>query len=151
MAVKELESRFLMNLEISYEPPVVVTPGTVVINVTGGSFFGPRLQGKVIAPSGDWARLQANGNWKIDARVAVKTDDGESAYVYYHGVVAMTDELAQRSAAGEVLTNNDLYFRIAPNFDTASEKYGWLNDILAVGRMKEFGAGKLSYDIFELI
>ena len=151
MSVKDLESRFLMSFEISFEPPVVVTPGVVVINVTGGSFSGPKLRGEVVSPSGEWARLQANGNWKIDARVAVKTDDGESAYVYYHGVVAMTEELAQRSAAGEVLTSEDLYFRTAPNFETDSEKYGWLNDILAIGRMKEFGAGKLSYDIFEIL
>ena len=33
-----IESKFLMSIDISFEPPVVATPGLVVINVTGGSF-----------------------------------------------------------------------------------------------------------------
>ena len=95
-----IESKFLMSIDISFEPPVVATPGLVVINVTGGSFEGPQLKGDMIGPGGDWARVQDNGNWKIDARLAMRTDDGETIYCYYGGVVRMTEELAARSAAG---------------------------------------------------
>ena len=66
-----IESKFLMSIDISFEPPVVATPGLVVINVTGGSFEGPQLKGDMIEPGGDWARVQDNGNWKIDARLAM--------------------------------------------------------------------------------
>ena len=103
-----IDSRFLMSIDISFEPPVVATPGLVVINVTGGTFEGPQLRGDMIGPGGDWARVQDNGNWKIDARLAMRTDDGETLYCYYGGVVRMTEELAARSAAGEVLTDQDM-------------------------------------------
>ena len=79
------------------------------------------------------------------------TDDGETIYCYYGGVVRMTEELAARSAAGEVLTDADMYLRSAPNFETSSEKYGWLNDIMAVGKMTRFGAGQLNYQVYEIL
>ena len=94
--------------------------------------------------------MQDNGNWKIDARLAMRTDDGETLYCYYGGVVRMTEELAARSAAGEVLTDNDMYLRSAPNFETSSEKYGWLNDIMAVGKMTKFGGGH-RYQVYEIL
>lgn len=151
MSESGVESKFLMSMDISFEPPVVATPGLVVINVTGGSFKGPRLQGDMIGPGGDWIRVQDNGNWKIDARLAMRTDDGEAIYCYYGGVVRMTKELADRSEAGEVLTGDDMYLRSAPNFETSSDKYAWLNDIMAVGKMTQFGAGKLSYEVYEIL
>ncbi|EAW39497.1 hypothetical protein MGP2080_12125 [marine gamma proteobacterium HTCC2080] len=151
MSESGIDSRFLMSIDISFEPPVVATPGLVVINVTGGSFEGPLLRGEMIGPSGDWARIQDNGNWKIDARLAMRTEEGDTIYCYYGGVVRMTEELAARSAAGEVLTGEDLYLRSAPNFETSSEKFAWLNDIMAVGKMTKFGGGKLGYDVYEIL
>ena len=146
-----IDSRFLMSIDISFEPPVVATPGLVVINVTGGTFEGPQLRGDMIGPGGDWARVQDNGNWKIDARLAMRTDDGETLYCYYGGVVRMTEELAARSAVGEVLTDQDMYLRSAPNFETSSEKYAWLNDIMSVGKMTRFGGGQLNYQVYEIL
>ena len=35
----------------------------------------------MIGPGGDWAHVQDNGNWKIDARLAMRTDDGETVAV----------------------------------------------------------------------
>ena len=33
----------------------------------------------------------------------------------------------------------------------SAEKYAWLNDIVCIGRASTFGAGKLVYDIFEVL
>ena len=77
MSGSGIDSRFLMSIDISFEPPVVATPGLVVINVTGGSFEGPLMRGDMIGPSGDCARIQDNGNWKIDARLAMKTEEAQ--------------------------------------------------------------------------
>ena len=140
-----------MNLDISIDPPSVVTPTMIVINVIEARAEGPRIKASAIAPSGDWARIQDNGNWKIDARLAFKTDDDEAFFCYYSGVILMTESLNQRIAAGENIPGSDMYLRAAPNFETASEKYAWLNDILTVGKVKSFGGGKVSYDIFEIL
>ena len=38
-------------------------------------------------------------------------------------------------AAGEEIGPIDAYFVISPTFETTSKKYGWLDDIVAVGKM----------------
>lgn len=151
MSEAVLKSRWLMKLDISFEPPVVATPNRVVINVVDGRAEGPRFNADIVAPSGDWIRLQDDGNWKIDARLTFKTDDGESVFCYYGGVVVMDDDLNARFEAGEVISGSETYLTSAPNFETGSEKYAWLNDIVAVGRASSFGAGKLYYDIYEIL
>lgn len=148
---RELANQWMMSLDVSIGPPSVVTPSLVVINVLGARIDGPSLKANAIGPSGDWAKIQENGNWRIDARLAFQTDDNESFFCSYSGVVKMTDSLNARFAAGEVISGDDIYFRVAPVFETASAKYAWLNDILCVARAKEFSAGGLSYDVFEIL
>ena len=151
MSEPTLESRWLMKLDISIDPPAVTTPTIIIINVTYARAEGPRLKASAIAPSGDWARLQDNGNWKVDARLAFVTDDGEPFFCYYNGVVRMDEGLGERIASGDSVPGSEIYLRAAPNFETASKKYAWLNDILTVGRVTSFGGGKVSYDIFEIL
>lgn len=48
---------------------------------------------------------------------------------------------------------SDLYFRTTPHFETASEKYGWLNRIVAVGvgGVGKFGQSSVSYKVYEIL
>jgi hypothetical protein len=151
MSEAVLKSRWLMKLDIAFEAPAVVTPNRVVINVTSGRAEGPRFNADIIAPSGDWVRLQEDGNWKIDARLAFRTDDGESVFCYYGGVVVMDYDLNARFGAGEEISGTETYLTSAPNFETGSEKYAWLNDVVAIGRASTFGGGRLVYDIYEIL
>jgi len=63
----------------------------------------------------------------------------------------MDDDLNKRFEAGEVISGTETYLTSAPNFETSSEKYAWLNDIVCIGRASTFGGGKLVYDIFEIL
>ena len=123
----------------------------MIFNVDEASIEGPRIKAKVKGPSGDWIRLQPNGNWKLDVRLMFEGDDGSAIYCFYNGVLKMTDEIAEKLAAGEEIDGKDMYFRATPYFETQSEKYGWLNDICTVGKMRSFGGGKVVYDIFEVL
>jgi hypothetical protein len=38
-----------------------------------------------------------------------------------------------------------------PYFEKASRAYAWMNDIVCVGRLRSFGAGRAQYDVFELV
>ncbi|MEQ9663307.1 MAG: DUF3237 family protein, partial [Parasphingopyxis sp.] len=44
----------------------------------------------------------------------------------------------------------DYYFRIVPLFETAAERYGWLNRIVAAGIGRRTADG-VDYDIFEIV
>ena len=146
-----LETRWLMTLRGSIPAPIVISPKFLVFNVLEASIDSPRIKAKVVNPSGDWVRIQENGNWKLDVRLVFMTDDGEAIYCHYNGVLRMDEGLGPRLASGEAIPGSDLYFRSAPYFETSSKKYGWLNDILAVGKMASFGGGQVVYDVFEVL
>jgi uncharacterized protein DUF3237 len=49
----------------------------------------------------------------------------------------------------EALSEDDYYFRIQPTFETADERYGWLNALVAAGVGKRTAKG-VRYRIFGL-
>lgn len=151
MSQPTLETRWLMSLRGSIPQPAVISPNLMVFNVLDASMEGPRIKAKLKNPSGDWVRIQPNGNWKLDVRLLMETDDGVPIYVQYNGVLRMTPGLNERIASGESVPGSEIYFRSAPYFEVPEGKYGWLNDILAVGRIASFGGGNVVYDIFEVL
>ncbi len=133
-----LQSEFLFEIELTVDAPhdVGETPRGArrIVAVTGGRFEGPQLRGTVEpAPGGDWLLTRADGVTELDVRVTLRTDDGAAIYMTYRGVRDAAPEIAARLAAGEVVDPSSYYFRTAAVFETASEKYAWLNRILAIG------------------
>jgi len=116
-----MESRPLMLLRLatSETEEVGSTPhGKLsIFPVIGGSFEGERLRGKVLAGGGDWVTANADGTFALDLRVTLETDDGALIHMTFTGV---------RDDANH-------YFRTLPRFETASEKYAFLNRLLSVG------------------
>ncbi len=133
-----LRSEFLFDVELTVGPPREVgrTPLGLrrIVAVTGGNFSGPRLKGVVEpAPGGDWLLQRADGAFELDVRVTLRTDDDALVFMRYRGIRDAAPEVAARLAAGEAVDPSEYYFRTAPTFETASEKYAWLNRILAIG------------------
>ena len=93
MSQPTLETRWLMSLRGSIPQPAVISPNLMVFNVLDASMEGPRIKAKLKNPSGDWVRIQPNGNWKLDVRLLMETDDGVPIYVQYNGVLRMTPPL----------------------------------------------------------
>ena len=150
MGQPSLETRWLMTLSGTIPQPTVI--GSLwVFNVVEARMDGPRIKATMAAPTGDWIRVQPNGNWKLDVRMLMVTDDGEPIYCHYNGVVRMTPKLIERIGAGESIDGSEIYFRSAPYFETVSPKYAWLNDILCIGKVATFGGGQVRYDIFEVL
>ncbi len=121
----------------------------LVVNCTGGSAHGPKINGTVVPPVGDWLIPLGEGLLRLDVRGTIKTDDGEFIFVEYGGVISFSKEVFDRLLKGEVITAKEGYFMTAPKFNTSSKKYDWLNHIQAVGKMTSVQAGKnVKYDIF---
>ena len=133
----ELKSELLCELSVDLEEPqdMGATPHGVrrIYRVKGGTFAGPKLKGEVLPGGGDWLLLRPDGAGELDVRATMRTDDGHLIYTYYRGILAASPEVGQRILQGETLDPSQYYFRTAPCFETASEKYGWLNRIVAVG------------------
>ena len=116
-----LKSEFLMDLILETQPAVSIGPRTAV-PVTGGTFEGPHLRGKVISPGADWP-LVVNQNLRIlDVRTLLVTDDDQRIYMTYRGVI-FTPPQGQ----------GERYWRTVPTFETDSKKYEWLTQAVFVG------------------
>lgn len=130
----ELESEYLMELLLDGDPQID-TGHTRIAPLSGGTFGGPSLRGTVLPGGADWI-TQVSGHSSLDVRITLLTDDGEHIYMTYKGMVARND--------------SGLYWRVTPTFNTASEKYDWLNHIVAVGKNKNV-EGKIAYDIWRIL
>jgi len=104
--------------------------------VSGGTFEGPKLKGKVLANGGDWVLRLNSTTSKLDVRVVLETDDGELIYSYYEGFIHMN-------------ADGSYYFRTNPVFQTSSKKYNWLNHTIAVGVGKLIKGG-VAYKIYAI-
>lgn len=151
MSEPKLETRWLATMRGSIPQPAVISPNLMIFNVLEASIDGPRLKATLRGPSGDWVRIQPNGNWKLDVRLLMETDDGVPIYVHYNGVFRNQPGLMERLGTGEAISGDEMYFRSAPYFEAPEGKYGWLNDILVIGRIRTFGGGTVLYDLFEVL
>ena len=106
-----------------------------IVQVVGGRFEGPRLKASVQTPAGDWITNRADGSYRLDVRLTLKTDDGSLLLVTYNGI-------GQTTNAGASL-------RIAPLFETGDARYTWLTRLQAVGVGERVGTA-VTYDIYAL-
>jgi hypothetical protein len=106
-----------------------------VVQLVGGRFEGPRVKASLQAPAGDWITNRADGTFRLDVRLTLKTDDGALILVTYNGI-------GQATAAGASL-------RTAPVFETGDSRYVWLTRLQAVGVGERVGTA-IKYDIYAL-
>lgn len=107
-----------------------------IASVVGGSFEGPRVRGTIVPPGGDWVSVRADKSIRLDVRLLLVTDDGESILMTYNGV-------------GERTKDGTTSIRTAPTFETGAEQYQWLNRIQAVG-IGVAKPGSVTYEIYAL-
>jgi hypothetical protein len=131
-------------------PVQSVDSSLYIFNVRpGGWVKGPKINGTIVAPSGDRLRVTPSGVSRLDVRATIKTDDGALIYMSYNGIIKDTRESEARANNGEVLTSDDHYFIIATTLETSAKKYEWLNGIQCIGKIVEDkNEAYVKYDIF---
>jgi hypothetical protein len=150
-----LQARPLFDLSIHLHPMIELgrTPAgdRRVYPVSGGVFEGDRLKGAVSPLIGsDLLLLRADGTFQQDVRLLLVTDDDAIILMIYRGVRRASAEVDQRLARGEVVDSSDYYLRTTPYFETSSERYGWLNGIVAVARGGRIPGG-VCYEVHEIL
>jgi hypothetical protein len=104
-----------------------------IVPITGGRIEGPRLSGEILDNGADWQIVTGDGATIIDTRYLLRLDDGALAYLQTRGYRHGPPDVLARIAAGESVDPDLYYFRVAMTFETASQRYGWLNSAIAVG------------------
>ena len=126
----------LLRAEITLAPPQELgnTPlgRRRVIPITGGSFRGEKIAGRVLPGGADWQLIRADGVAELDARYTLETSDGALVYVHNFGYRHGPAEVLQRLAAGEPVDPALYYMRTTPRFETSAAPYQWLNRTICV-------------------
>jgi len=119
-----MRSRSLLTLRLNTAPTQDIGPGPhgtrVTFPITGGSFEGDRVRGKVLPSGSDWTVKRPDGVTELDLRITLETDDGALIHMTFEGI---RDDGAPGAP----------YFRTVSRFETAEPKYSFLNRLLAVG------------------
>ena len=104
-----------------------------IIPITGGQFSGPLLNGEILDNGADWQIVTREGVALIDTRYLLRLDDGALGYLQTRGVRHGPTEVVAALARGEDVDPARYYFRVTLHFETASQRYGWLNHTLGLG------------------
>ena len=151
----ELRSRLLFTLEASLHPVQDLGPTPHghrrIFPVSGGTFEGARLRGIILPHAGgDWLLTRADGSFQQDVRMTLETDDGALILMTYRGVRHASPEVSAKIARGEAVGRSEYYLRTSPFFETGSDRYAWLNRIVAVGVGERMPNGA-KYAVFEVL
>lgn len=135
---QKLESEFLFKLNLSIGSPTEIGEipigKRVIYPIMGGTFEGAKLKGEVQSFGADWILRLDSTTSKIDVRLILKTDDGQSISCNYNGIIYNKPD-------------GTSYWRTTPVLETGSPKYAYLNHLVMVG-VGSFIEGGVSYEIF---
>jgi len=149
-----MASRPLMTLQVVVPPPQklgAVPLGTrTIAPITGGTFEGPRLRGKVLPGGGDWLLLRSDGVLELDLRITLETDDAALIYMKSSGLRHGPPEVLSALARGEAVDPSKYYFRTATAFETSAPQYAFLNRLIAISSGDRRASGPI-YTIEEIL
>jgi hypothetical protein len=138
-------------LEFVYEAMVTIAPleevGEVssghqrLIPITGGSFEGPDIRGKVIPGAADWNLARNDGVTVVSAGYFLRTDDGVYIKILNQGVNPALAPGAQPSRPRFTI----------PSFEAPKGRYDWLNKSVFVGTLQPGAPGSVRIRVFKLI
>ena len=144
------DTEFLMTFYAPLEAQQIDSGLTVFNVIDGGTVKGPKINGTILTPSADWFQTLPSGNFQVDVRGTIKTDDGALIYISYGGIVHYPNNSLERLMNGEMLTPKDFYFVTTPTFRTSAENYAWLNNVQCIGRAVEVQVGEKSFVKYEI-
>ena len=153
--MQRIETEYLF--EMDFELDIVNLGQTpygqrIIGDVIGGSFQGPRLGGRILRSGADWGLICPDGTLRLDVRCCLQTDDGANIYGTWGGRWKIPPGLVARVAdpeSGYKVDPSEYYFRSNPLFETSSQKYEWLNDVVAIGIGRRTRGG-VAYNVYEV-
>lgn len=148
----DLETRHIFDMMVHLQAPLDVggTPkgNRQILIGDRGVFRGERLEGTILPNGADWFLVRPDGVGELDVRVVLRTEDDELIYMRSEGFLKYSSEMAKAVLSGTA-DPADYYFRERTVFETGSQKYGWLNSIVAVGT-GWYQPGMVGMSIYEI-
>jgi Protein of unknown function (DUF3237) len=149
-----VEARHLFHIALKVSPPHVIgsTPygERRTVPVPEGEFEGERLRGVVLNGGSDWILVRPDHVWALNVRLVLQTNEGDLIEMSYRGLRHGPAHILEQVHRGEPVDPSAYYFRTSIFFETGSERYAWMNKILAIGSGYREPAGP-RYQVFEVL
>jgi Protein of unknown function (DUF3237) len=143
----------LLRAEITLAPPQELGETPLgrrrIIAITGGSFRGEKLTGRVLPGGADWQIVRSDGVSELEARYTLETTDRALIYVRNRGFRHGPADILAKLAAGEPVDPSLYYMRTTPLFETGAPRYQWLNRIVCVASGAR-RAATVELDVYEV-
>lgn len=150
----DLEYEFLCELIAYLNPTQIIGSGPYgerrIMPVKGGTITGSKLKGEILPFGADWVLVRSDGVCELDIRITIRTDDGELIYMRPRGIFSASPKIWERITKGDEVNPSEYYFCTTPIFETGSEKYWWVNSIIAVG-VGAYVLGQVHYKIYQIL
>ena len=105
-----------------------------VVPITGGTFEGPNIRGRVLPGGADWQFVRPDGVLAVEARYTLETADSVLIMVTNRGIRRGPQAVMDRLGRGEPVDPSEYYFRTTAEFEAPlGSKYEWLNQSVFVG------------------
>jgi len=104
-----------------------------IVQITGGTFAGSGLKGRILPGGADWQIVRPDGFTELDTRYTLETDTKELIYVQNVGMRHAPPDVMKKLLAGESVNPALVYFRTTPVFETAAPDLQWLTRSTFVG------------------
>lgn len=121
-----------------------------IMPICGGRFEGKRVSGRVLPGGADWVIIRPDGGLHLDVRLTLQTDQDELIYMTYSGRRNGPPELMDKISRSEDIPKGADYFRVAVQFETATPRLKWMNNIIGIGAGYRESIGPV-YEVFEVL
>lgn len=156
-AVGDIRTEELFDIVVNLQPRLDMGDGPlgrrVLFGSAGGAFEGAALRGEVLPGGGDWTVFRPDGVMTLDVRLTLRTEDDALIHMTYGGRWVTPPDLQAEMSDPVRRYEVDparYYFRTNPLFETGSQQYGWLNDIVCVGS-GYLVEGAVAYKVFRVV
>lgn len=105
-----------------------------IVNIRGGEFKGPLLQGKILPGGADRQLLRPDGIKELDALYEMQTDDG--VIITVHNQVTI-----------DIPSPDQRYARSVVKFRAPSGNYEWLNRRVFIGTLESLKPARMAVKI----
>ena len=131
------ELKFFADLSVQVDKPQEVG-ATVhgqrrVIPILGGEVHGNGWTARVLRGGADFQMIVNQSLAELDARYVLETDAGDLIFVQNRAVRTASPEVMAKLIQGEKVDPQLVYFRCAPQFETASKSLSWISEKLFIG------------------
>jgi hypothetical protein len=134
----QVSAQFVFEARVTVDKPLVIGESTHglrrVVPITGGTFAGPKIKGKVLRGGADWQYVRPDGVLEVLAKYTLQTDDGVLIMIENRGIRHASPAVMERLTKGEMVPGSEYYFRTTAQFEAPiGSKYQWLNRAVFIG------------------